>query len=74
MTSQPFLLQGPNITLAHAVKVVGLADTGGQAKIMVRQGLVLVNDQPETRPARKLILNDRFGSGEQEWVLQESSE
>jgi ribosome-associated protein len=69
LVSSPFPLQGPHITLAHAVKVAGLADTGGQAKIMVRQGLINVNSQPEIRPGRKLGIDDRFGTAEQEWIL-----
>jgi ribosome-associated protein len=69
----PFPLHSPYITLAHAVKAVGLASTGGQAKVMVRQGLLNVNDQPEIRPGRKLYAADRFGNGTQEWVLEPST-
>jgi ribosome-associated protein len=65
-----FPLRGQHITLAQAVKAVGLAQTGGQAKIMVRQGLIRVNDEPETRPGRKLVAADRFGGGDQEWILE----
>jgi ribosome-associated protein len=74
LSSLPFFLRGEYITLAHAVKAVGLADTGGQAKIMVRQGLVHVNGQPETRPGRKLVVADRFGVGEQEWILEHATD
>lgn len=49
-----------HITLATALKVAGLADTGGQAKMLVRSGLVTVNDEVETRPGRKLHPGDRF--------------
>ena len=70
MPLKPFFLRGDHITLAQAVKVVGLADSGGQAKGMVREGLVAVNGVVETRPGRKLLAGDRFGLGEQEWVLE----
>ena len=53
-------LRGDSITLAQAVKVAGLAGTGGQAKIMIRDGDVSVNGEVERRPARKLKRGDRF--------------
>ena len=71
MSSLPFPLHGQHITLAHAVKAVGLADSGGHAKIMVRQGLIHVNSQPEIRPGRKLCAADRFGTSEQEWIVEQ---
>src|SRR6516162_1615867 len=43
----PFPLQGDHITLAQAVKAVGLADSGGQAKQLVRSGAVQVNGTVE---------------------------
>lgn len=62
-------LRGDYITLAQAVKVVGLADSGGQAKILVREGEFLVNGAPETKPGRKLRAGDRFAHGEREWAV-----
>jgi ribosome-associated protein len=67
---QSFSLRGPYITLAHAIKAVGLADTGGQAKMMVREGLVVVNGEVEIRPGRKLVAGDRFAALEQEWTVE----
>ncbi len=66
----PFPLQGDHITLAQAVKAVGLAGSGGQAKHLVRSGLVTVNGVVEKLPGRKLYPGDRFSSGsEGEWVV-----
>lgn len=63
-------LRGEHITLAHAVKAVGLADTGGQAKLLVREGQVTVNGAPATQPGRKLRAGDRFGmAGGPEWTI-----
>ena len=63
-------LRGEYITLAHAIKAVGLADTGGQAKLMVREGQVTVNGEPATQPGRKLRGGDRFGMvGGGEWTI-----
>ncbi len=49
-----------HIPLAQALKASGLADTGGQAKLLVRSGLVSVNGEVETRPGRKLLPGDRI--------------
>ncbi len=72
MTSPPstLTLRGDYITLAQAVKVVGLADTGGQAKVLVREGDVLVNGVVEKQPGRKLRAGDRFGpTAGPEWTV-----
>jgi ribosome-associated protein len=55
-------LKGKYITLAQAVKVVGLANSGGEAKHLVRDGRFRVNGVVETQPGRKLRLGDRFGA------------
>ncbi|MGH7169614.1 MAG: RNA-binding S4 domain-containing protein [Gemmataceae bacterium] len=63
-------LKSDHITLAHAIKAVGLADTGGQAKLLVREGQVMVNGEPATQPGRKLRAGDRFGmAGGPEWTI-----
>ena len=53
-------LRGEHITLAQAVKVAGFADSGGQAKVLVRSGAVTVNGAVVTQPGRKLVAGDRF--------------
>lgn len=65
-------LQGEHITLSQALKVAGLADTGGQAKVIVRAGQVTVNGEPELRPGRKLRAGDVICNtrGGQEWVIR----
>ncbi len=63
-------LRGEHITLAQAVKAVGLADTGGQAKYLVREGGFTVNGVAEIQPGRKLHVGDRFASvGGGEWTI-----
>jgi len=46
--------QGQYIELADFIKVIGLATTGGQAKILIRAGVILVDGKIETRLRRKL--------------------
>jgi ribosome-associated protein len=68
MNSLP--LRDEHITLARALKATGLAQTGGQAKNLVRSGAVLVNDAAETQPGRKLFAGDRFRVLDgAEWIL-----
>jgi ribosome-associated protein len=63
-------LRGDHITLSQAVKAVGLAGTGGQAKYLVREGGFSVNGVPEKQPGRKLHAGDRFASaGGGEWTI-----
>jgi ribosome-associated protein len=63
-------LRGEYLTLAHAIKAVGLAPTGGQAKLLVREGQVTVNGEPVMQPGRKLRAGDRFGIiGGPEWTI-----
>jgi ribosome-associated protein len=63
-------LRGDHITLAQALKAAGLTESGGQAKFLVREKQVLVNDEIETRPGRKLLPGDRFGIlGGTEWMV-----
>jgi ribosome-associated protein YbcJ (S4-like RNA binding protein) len=64
------VLRGEHITLAQALKVAGLADTGGQAKYRVRCGEVVVNGETATQPGRKLRAGDRFGlAGGPAWTI-----
>jgi ribosome-associated protein len=64
-------LRGEFITLAHALKATGLADTGGQAKFLVRSGAATVNGTPERQAGRKLRAGDRFSlSGGPEWTIR----
>lgn len=46
------------ITLQQFLKLVGVAATGGQAKIMAHEATITVNGVPETRRGRKLYPGD----------------
>jgi ribosome-associated protein len=64
-------VQGGHIALAQALKAVGLAGSGGQAKHLVRSGAVRVNGIVELQPGRKLYPGDRFaGDDGTEWVIR----
>ena len=48
----------PSIELNNFLKVVGIINTGGRAKIIIRSGSVKVNGGIETRNKRKLHAGD----------------
>ena len=58
------------ITLNDVLKLSGLAETGGHAKVMIQAGEVLVNGEVETRRKRKLKEGDVVRVGEEEFVLE----
>jgi ribosome-associated protein len=69
-SSTTLLLRNDHITLAQALKLAGLAETGGQAKVLVREGEALVNGVVEKQPGRKLRAGDRFRlAGGAEWTV-----
>jgi ribosome-associated protein len=47
------------ITLTQLLKLVGWADSGGQAKAWIGEGLVRVNGEVELRKRRQLAVGDR---------------
>ena len=58
------------IKLDSFLKFVGVAPTGGQAKLIIQNGKVLVNGTVETRRGRKLVSGDRVTVGEQTFDVQ----
>ena len=46
------------IELNSLLKINNIATTGGQAKVLIRSGIVLVNGEIETRNRRKLHVGD----------------
>lgn len=55
---QEFHLTSEYIELVKLLKIVGVAETGGHAKILVDEGEVLLNGQPEFRKKAKLRTGD----------------
>ena len=47
------------IKLDSFLKAEGLAASGGEAKLLITEGMVRVNGEPETRRGRKLYPGDR---------------
>ncbi len=57
------------VELYKLLKFEGLASSGGEAKAMVADGLVTVNDEPETRKRRKIHVGDRIRFDEVEYTI-----
>lgn len=53
-----FKIEGEYIELIQLLKAIGLAQTGGHAKIIVDEELVVRNGEIETRKRAKLIIGD----------------
>lgn len=53
-----FKIEGEYIELIQLIKAIGLAQTGGHAKMIVEEEMVLRNQQLETRKRAKLIPGD----------------
>lgn len=51
-------LEDEALRLDQFLKIRGMADTGGQAKLLIQGGEVRVNGQVETRRRRKLVAGD----------------
>ena len=58
MQSQDFILLTEYIDLSQLLKASGLAMSGGEAKMFVTDGLVMVNGKTESRKRRKLRSGD----------------
>jgi ribosome-associated protein len=53
-------ITGDFVELYKILKFEGLANSGGQAKLMIGDGLVSVNGDVETRKRRKIICGDNI--------------
>jgi ribosome-associated protein len=54
METTTFELQGEFIELCNLLKLAGIANSGGQGKVMVSDGIVTVDGNIETRRTAKI--------------------
>jgi ribosome-associated protein len=57
-------IRGESIRLGQALKLSGLAESGGEARALVEDGVVMVNDAIETRRGRQLRHGDVVAVGD----------
>ncbi len=55
----------PAITLGQALKASDLVGSGGEAKVLIQAGEVLVNGEVETRRGRKVAPGDVVEVGDE---------
>ncbi len=55
----------PGITLGQALKASDLVGSGGEAKVLIQAGEVLVNGEVETRRGRQLVPGDVVEVGDE---------
>ncbi|MEA2248322.1 MAG: ribosome-associated protein [Solirubrobacteraceae bacterium] len=58
-------IRDDTIRLGQALKLSGLASSGGEARAMIEQGGVTVNGEPETRRGRQLHRGDVVAAGDE---------
>lgn len=58
------------IKLGQALKLSGEVDSGIDAKFMIQDGKVTVNDETETRRGRKLYKDDIFSYNGKEFIIK----
>lgn len=54
MNQSEFKLRGEHVALCDLLKLAGVTDSGGQAKLMVANGEVTVDGQQELRKTAKI--------------------
>ncbi|HUG18678.1 MAG TPA: RNA-binding S4 domain-containing protein [Planctomycetaceae bacterium] len=62
------------IRLDQLLKLSGLAQTGGHAKVVIQNGEVRVNGEVETRRRRKLYPGDRVDYGDETVIVEDDGE
>jgi ribosome-associated protein len=58
-------IAGEMIRLGQLLKLAGLADSGGDARELIRDGVVHVNGETETRRGRQLRRGDLVQAGDE---------
>lgn len=58
------------IELNTFLKLNNLASTGGQAKILIRSGEILVNGEVESRNRRKMLVGDKVQYQKKVYVVE----
>lgn len=62
-------MESEHIRLDQFLKLMGVVNSGGEAKHLIRNGEVRVNGEVETRRGRKLINGDLVAIGQQEFEV-----
>jgi ribosome-associated protein len=66
-------IRGESIRLGQALKLAGLAESGGEARALVEDGAVTVNAEVETRRGRQLRHGDVVAVGDDALRIEASA-
>jgi ribosome-associated protein len=66
-------IRGESIRLGQALKLSGLAESGGEARALVEDGVVTVNAEVETRRGRQLHHGDVVAVGDDALRIEASA-
>lgn len=67
---QKVLINHEPVELFKLLKFEGLAGSGGEAKMAVSEGLVLVNGEVETRKRKKIMAGDKVEFAGQTMLIE----
>ncbi|CCQ11161.1 FIG002958: hypothetical protein [Pseudoalteromonas luteoviolacea B = ATCC 29581] len=62
-------LEEEPIELCNLLKLIGLADTGGQAKLFISEGYVHLNGELCTQKRKKIYAGDQFSFNGDEFIV-----
>lgn len=65
-----FKISSDYIKLDSFLKGINLVGSGGEAKLLIADGLVMVNGETETRRGRKLYPGDRVQLDGREFIVE----
>ena len=61
-----------HIELNTFVKIMGLVGSGGEAKHLIRSGVITVDGEVETRNRRKLLSGMKIGYNGKSYIITDS--
>lgn len=67
---EPIEIEGEMIRLGQFLKLVGAADSGADAKMLLTDGLIEVNGLPETRRGRQLHRGDLIALADERFEIK----
>lgn len=59
------------LCLDQFLKLSSIAESGGQAKVLIQGGQIKVNGEIETRRRRKLVATDAVEMGGEKWLVKD---
>jgi ribosome-associated protein len=68
-----FTISTDYIKLDSFLKLINIVGSGGEAKIIIAEGQVKVNDETETRRGRKLYPGDRVDLGGHRFTVEKEA-